>query len=190
MVPDAGWSNHHDRHLIGERRTRVDFTSPSLNIAALGLAVSLVTVAVHFDLRYRRIPNLLIVSGLSAGLLLNVWQVGASGGGMALIGALAGFGMLLPFYMLRGVGAGDVKLLAALGAIVGPHALISIALYGAVVGGAMSLTALARQRQLSLAIGEILGQQRLPSSSGLKLPYGLAIASGVYLSLLVPAFVG
>ena len=168
----------------------MDFTSLSLNIAALGLAVCLVTVAVYFDLRYRRIPNLLIVSGLSAGLLLNVWQAGASGGGMALIGALAGFGLLLPFYVLRGVGAGDVKLLAALGAIVGPQALISVALYGALVGGAMSLMALARQRRLSLAIGEILGQQRLPSPSGLKLPYGVAIASGVYLSLLAPALVG
>jgi len=161
----------------------------SMSSAALGLAVGMVTIAAYFDVRYRRIPNWLVAIGLCSGLLLNVWLVGLSGIGVALFGTLAGLALLLPFYVLRGMGAGDVKLLAAVGALVGPQVLLSVGLYGALVGGVMSVGALLSRRRLSLLLGD-LAQRRKPSPSGLKLPYGLAIASGVYLTLLVPALAG
>ncbi len=159
-------------------------------VTALALAGGLVTIAAYFDVRYRRIPNWLVASGLCSGLALNVWLMGASGAAVALFGALAGLALLLPFYLAHGVGAGDVKLLSAVGALVGPQVLLSVAVYGALVGGVMSLVALALNGRLALALGEIVGQQCLPTASGLKQRYSLAIASGVYLTLVLPELIG
>ena len=157
---------------------------------ALALALGMVTLAAYIDLRTRRIPNWLTVGMLAAGLVVNVWELGAAGFGVALAGCALGLVLLLPFYVVGGMGAGDVKLLGAVGALVGPQTLVSVAIYGALVGGTMSLVALAARGSLIPAVTEILAQQRLPARSGLKLPYGLAIASGVYLSLVLPALVG
>jgi prepilin peptidase CpaA len=161
-----------------------------VSLVALLLAIGSVTVAAYFDLRHRHIPNWLTAGTLLLGVFINAWQAGVMGAGMALFGSVVGFALLLPFYALRGLGAGDVKLLAAVGALVGPQELISVALYGALVGGAMSLVRLATGQRLMLALNEIVVQQRLPARSGLKLPYGLAIAAGVYLSVIVPALSG
>jgi prepilin peptidase CpaA len=164
--------------------------SLAIGVTGLALAGGLVTIAAYFDMRYRRVPNWLVASGLCSGVALNVWLIGPGGAAVALLGALAGLALLLPFYLVHGVGAGDVKLLSAVGALVGPQVLLSVAIYGALVGGVMSLVALALNGRLALALGEIVGQQRLPSRSGLKQRYSLAIASGVYLTLVLPELVG
>ena len=177
--------------------------------SALALALLSGTAAACFDLRSRRIPNWLTFGSLLMGVALNSWQSGWAGTQAAVVGAALGFGLLLPFYALRAVGAGDVKLLAALGALVGAQVLVSVAVYGALAGGLMSLVLLAGrgdllgsvQRSLgslALPLGSLalplgsLGLPRLglPRRSGLKAPYGLAIASGVYLSCILPGVLG
>src|SRR5687767_2077545 len=96
--------------------------------AALTLAaVAAVTLALATDLRARRIPNWLTGGSALVGLLAGFWLHGPPGGLSALTGGLLGFALLLPFYALGGVGAGDVKLLAALGTLIGPHDLLSVA---------------------------------------------------------------
>src|SRR5919206_2942519 len=149
------------------------------------LAAAVAGVAAWTDLRWRRIPNWLTLGTAILGLAVNVALAGGPGALTALLGLGLGLALLLPFYVLRAVGAGDVKLLAALGAVLGPQALVSVALYGAVVGGLMSAVILLGRGRLTLTLNELVVQRGLPSRSGATAPYAVAIASGVYLSMLL-----
>jgi prepilin peptidase CpaA len=150
-------------------------------------AAAAATVAVITDLRRRRIPNWLTGATLATGLLLNLWLGGLAGGLSAIEGAALGFLLLIPFYALRAMGAGDVKLLAALGALLGPHDLVSVAVYGAVVGGLMSLVVMVRAGFVGRALRQLVVLGQVPSlRTGLTAPYAVAIAGGVYLTQLLP----
>ena len=144
-------------------------------------------VAAVIDISSRRIPNWVTFAAFLAGVGLNAWLAGPSGAVLALAGAALGAGLLLPLYAIRAMGAGDVKLLAAIGALLGPQVLVSVAVYGALIGGAMSVVILLVRRRLLVALNEILVQRRAPTRSGATAPYGVAIASGVYLSLILPS---
>jgi prepilin peptidase CpaA len=91
------------------------------------------------DLRTRRIPNWLNLSGLILGIGLNIFF--GQGDGLRL--ALTGFGLALliyvPLYLIRAMGAGDVKFMAAIGAIVGPENWLTLFLITALLGGVASL---------------------------------------------------
>jgi prepilin peptidase CpaA len=150
------------------------------------LAAAVATVAAFIDVRQRRIPNWLTFGALLLGVGLWSVQSGLNGLLVALGGALLGFAVLLPFYAIRAVGAGDVKLLAGLGAIVGPQALVSVALYGAIVGGAISIVMLVQRGQLLSTLGDIVSRPTQMRRSGAKAPYAVAMAAGTYLSLVLP----
>jgi prepilin peptidase CpaA len=154
-----------------------------------GCAISAASLAALIDVWSRRIPNWVTFGTLLGGVLINAWLHGFGGAVTALAGALLGVALLLPFYAMRAMGAGDVKLLAAIGALIGPTALLSVAVYGAIVGGAMSALILLRRGLLTITIGDLV-RGTLPRRSGVKAPYGVAIASGVYLSLMLPAVFG
>jgi prepilin peptidase CpaA len=144
-------------------------------------------VAAVIDISSRRIPNWVTFAAFLAGVGLNAWLAGPSGAVLAMAGAALGATLLLPFYAIRAMGAGDVKLLAAIGALLGPQMLVSVAVYGALIGGAMSVVILLVRRRLVLTVNEILVQRRAPTRSGATAPYGVAIASGVYLSFILPS---
>jgi len=99
---------------------------------ALGLVV--LTAAVY-DFRFRRIPNWLNLSGLILGFGLNLFCFHWQGALIALEGLLIAAAIYLPLYLLRGMGAGDVKLMAAVGAIAGPGHWLAILLATALAGG-------------------------------------------------------
>src|SRR5438477_1353646 len=92
----------------GKESFKKMLTAVPVMVALLAATIALVT-----DLRSRRIPNWLTLSAFSAGVVLNIVASGTQGGVSALEGAALGFGLLIPFYVLRVMGAGDVKLLAA-----------------------------------------------------------------------------
>ena len=102
------------------------------------LAIAVALVACATDLRARRIPNLLTFSAAVAGL---GWH--ALGGwaalGWSLGGLVIGLAIFFPLFLLRGMGAGDVKLLAALGAWLGPASIAWVAAYAAIAGGALAI---------------------------------------------------
>ena len=148
------------------------------------LAVGAVSIALVTDLRSRRVPNWLTAGAFMTGLVVNLLVFGPQGGLSALGGGALGFALLIPFYLLRAVGAGDVKLLAAVGALLGPQNLLVAAFGGALVGGVMSLMILARRGRITLALHELFVMHTIPSSSGAKAPYAVAIASGVYLAVV------
>jgi prepilin peptidase CpaA len=152
-----------------------------------GAAALVATTAAVYDLRWRRIPNWLTGAALLSGVLANIWVAGFAGLLTALAGAALGLALLLPFYALRGVGAADVKLLAAIGALIGPQLLLWVALFSAVIGGVMSLLILGARGRLGPILTDLLVLRTRPASTGLKAPYGLAIAGGVYLTLMFGA---
>ena len=154
------------------------------------IPTAVASAAAALDLKFRKIPNWLTLGAVVLGVALQVARFGANGLLVALAGAGLGLLILLPFYVLRAMGAGDVKLLAAIGALVGPQALISVVIYAALVGGVISLVVLARQRRLQLFFGTLLTQPLGLRRSGATAPYGVAIASGVYLSMLLPSVIG
>jgi prepilin peptidase CpaA len=99
----------------------------SINMSPVVVIVTALIVggAAFYDVRSRRIPNELILSGLVSGLALNVWALGWSGGlGWSVLGFGVGFLLFLPGYLLRFTGGGDVKLLATVGSLIGPVMLL------------------------------------------------------------------
>ncbi len=166
-------------------------TTVALFTVAIGAAAS------GLDLRSRRIPNVLTYGALAAGLAFQLATRGLEGGGVSLLGAGAGMALYFPLFALGGMGAGDVKLLAALGAWLGPVDVAWTALYGAVAGGVMAVgVALARGylRTAFANVWTILGFWRfvgikpvdgitLASSGGPRLPYALPITAGLLMTL-------
>lgn len=103
------------------------------------IAVAVVLVAVGFDLATRRIPNVLTFGAALVGIAAHTYVAGLSGGGLSLAGWLVGVAMFFPVFALGGMGAGDVKLLGALGAWLGPGAVVWVGLFSGIAGGVMGL---------------------------------------------------
>jgi prepilin peptidase CpaA len=106
-------------------------------IPLIVIAISL--VACVTDVRTRRIPNVLTFGAALGGLLFQVLAGGFQGGLAATGGWLVGTLLFLPFFLLRGMGGGDVKLLAGIGAWLGPAETFWLAAYSALAGGALAV---------------------------------------------------
>ena len=163
-----------------------------LRPAVLAGAVLLAALAGWTDLRARRIPNWITVPAFVVGVAVNTILNGREGLKAALLGALLGFGLLLPFYLLRSMGAGDLKFVVALGAFTGPGRLLDVLIGSVFVAGAMALALVIYKRRLLQTlrnIGHILISLvtfRLPGSHvTLDDPNSLKIPKGVALSLTV-----
>ena len=149
-------------------------------------------VAGILDWRYRRIPNWLTVSGLVAGVALNTILYRWPGLRAALVGAALGLGLLLPFVLIRSLGAGDWKLAGALGACVGPRQLLSVLTVTILMAGVMALGAVIWTGRLKRTLVNIthllaaLFSLRMPGSEvslddpqSTKIPFGVAMAAAV-----------
>ena len=167
-------------------------TSFSLGTAVL---VCLLGVALGYDITSRRIPNWVTGAGFLAGMGISVLIPNSIGPGSSLLGALAGLSAILPLYLLRAMGAGDVKLMVAVGAFLGPLPALGAALLTFVAGGALSVIVALWSRSLCRVLSNlrVMGLVALIGrSSGLairdvqttgRLPYALAIAVGTGLQL-------
>ncbi|MGV2290628.1 prepilin peptidase [Trinickia sp. YCB016] len=155
--------------------------------------IALVSICASTDIVSRRIPNVVIAIGLIASLVVQAWLHGPlAGGANWLAGVSTGFALLVPFYLVRGMAAGDVKLLMMIGTWVGPEMTFHIALATFLIGGAWSLVVTmsrGRTRQLLWNLWSLLnnttragrnaGAMRYaPVASVGSLPYGVAIAAG------------
>jgi prepilin peptidase CpaA len=141
--------------------------------AQVAMALVLGGAAAVQDLATRRISNWIPAAGLAGGLGWHVATSGWRGLLAAAGGAAAGFGILLVFYLLGGMGGGDVKLMAGLGALVGAGRLLEAALWTGAVGGLMALGYLAWA-----------ALRRRPGRDRESIPYAPAIAIGAWLSLI------
>ena len=124
--------------------------SDALVVAILAAATGLAAV---IDLRTRRIPNALTGSLAVVGLGLAAMQLGTVGIGSAIIGCLLGFAFMLPGNVFGATGAGDVKLFAAAGALLGPATTVRAFVFTAIAGGVLALFVALRRRRLAHTIG-------------------------------------
>ena len=155
-------------------------------------------VSVFWDLRERRIPNKVTVSGLLAGLVLG----SLLDGGLplnALSGAALALVVAFSIHAFGGFGAGDAKLLTAVGAFVGPGGLLAVFVYGALFGGLLALVNSARRGAIlgllantkNLVTYGITGGRAghrtdISTGGGNPLPYGIPIAAGALLAWAFP----
>ena len=138
------------------------------------------------DLKTRKIPNYLTLGAATAGLAYNLATGGWSGLADGALGLLLGFGFLILPYILGGMGAGDVKALAALGAWLGPAATVRFFCYTAIAGGLMSLAVLVWKKQIGQRVlNMVLCQENLsalvqvPVQKTPGIPYGVAMLLGM-----------
>jgi len=145
--------------------------------------------------RYRKIPNWLTLSGILAGFAMN-FAIGPPEGGVmfALQGFALGFGLYMALYVLRAMGAGDVKLMGAVGALLGPGLIVHAFLFTAVAGGVLALLVAARRGRLATTIRETAHLVAQPSDAphnlatagpGRRFAYGPAIAVGSLLAAVI-----
>ena len=170
--------------------------NPDLFFAADALALAV--VAAIIDVREHRIPNWLTYPGIVLGILLRWSLLGWRGLGSAFTGCLLAGGIVFVFYLVRAMGAGDVKLLAAIGSLVGPSNAVVVLLATAMAGGVLAIIyALSRGRLVATVknLGSVMTYHslsglkahpklNLDNPSALRMPYGLAIATGTLYAFL------
>lgn len=170
--------------------------NPKLLLGVDALAVALVAAVV--DVRRHRIPNWLTYPGIAMGILLRWFFFGWRGLGSALAGCLLAGGIVFLFYMVRAMGAGDVKLLAAIGSLVGPSDATVVLAATAISGGVLALVYVIFRRRVGATlrnVGSVLTfhswnglrahpELNLDNPSALRMPYGLAIATGTLYAFL------
>ncbi|HHX01604.1 MAG TPA: prepilin peptidase [Firmicutes bacterium] len=165
--------------------------------AVLLLAIILVC---YFDGRYRIIPNKLIAAIMAIGLATNVIISGWQGLVFSAAGFSAGLLILIIPFLLGGIGAGDVKLLAAIGCLLGPAFAASSFLYGAIIGGIWAVVVLFKQKSLFQSL-KAIGYKLMILLAGHKkaapplhtfasgkswgFPYGIAIGFGAAVTLVL-----
>ena len=148
------------------------------------------------DLRSRRIPNLLTFGGALCAVGFHLVSEGPWGAALSAAGWLVGVALFAPLFAVGGLGAGDVKLLGALGAWLGPGRTLYLALFTAIAGGVMALVVMvargysrsAGRNLLLMLTSWRLGIAAVPGltledAAGPRLAYALPIAAGTVLTL-------
>ena len=170
-----------------------------MDILTTALLLLFLAGAVITDLRARIIPNALVLAGALSGILLAGLQPEGIGILRALGGLALGLAIFLPLYLLRAMGAGDVKLMAMTGTFLGYAAIAEAALWVLLMGGALALVFALRRsvarrmvgnlREMLFSAAASVQIRVLPDFSrgpqtAARLPYAVAIALGVAAFLL------
>jgi len=150
--------------------------------AQVWIAILVGLAATIDDLARRRVANWIPIVALAGGLGWQIAQHGWMGSLYALAGAAAGFAVFLVFYLLGGMGGGDIKLMAGFGALLGASRLLEAALWTAGIGGILALAVIGYK-----TVRRKLSKQQEPAGEAVareSIPYAPAIALGVWLSLV------
>lgn len=167
----------------------------------LALLIPATLYASWIDYAERRVPNWLNAAIAACGLALQATYAGWNGVGVGLLGLLVGFGVLIVPWAMHGMGAGDVKLMAAIGCWLGPWLTLLSFAAGAVIGGVAAVamilstgraahamanlqTIRTKMRRWDTAFGEFGGARTFGQTSQL-LPYGVPLTAGTIGVLLV-----
>ena len=151
--------------------------------AQVWIAILVGLAAMIDDLARRQIANWIPLAALAAGFGWQMGQSGLRGLLYAGIGTVAGFAVFLIFYLLGGMGGGDVKLMAGFGALLGFHRLVEAALWTAGLGGLIAMGFLG-VRAVRRALGWTTSSTAKEGQDQESIPYAPAIALGVWLSLV------
>jgi prepilin peptidase CpaA len=148
-------------------------------IAVTGIALAAGCAALAEDLWRRQVSNWTSGGAIAGGLICHLAQGGWKGGALAVAGAATGFAIFLVFYLMNGIGGGDLKLMAGFGSLLGPGSILMAGWITAVTGALMA--------GLFLAIrwaGRRRHAPELPEPAGAAIPYAPAIVIGAWLVLL------
>src|SRR5688500_8060449 len=161
------------------------------------LLLPLATIVIYYDVRYRRIPNLVVVAALVAGLSINTSFLGFEGA----LSSLKGLGLaFLPMFLMHifgAMGAGDVKLFAAIGAVIGVALVPMTFVVVVMLGAALAVYSMIRSGTvfstlhgvLRIFVGVLPGWEMprfaMPPDRSHTIPYGVAIMIGSVISTIV-----
>jgi prepilin peptidase CpaA len=166
---------------------------PTISSPALVVAGAGALAAAAIDLRTGRIPNVLTFGLAAAGLLMAGTGINGIPVGAALAGLVVGGLLMIPGHVLGATGAGDVKLLAAIGAVLGPGRVVYAFLLTALAGGVMAVVIAHRRGRLAATLSGTGRLVRAPAETrrdvlapgaGNRFCYGPAIAAGSLLSMV------
>jgi len=153
-----------------------------------------VLVATAIDLRTRRIPNVVTLLMAVAGIALAATGASRVSLVAAVAGAALGLALMLPGHLLGATGAGDVKLMGAIGALLGPGLTVRAFLFTAIAGGVLAVVVATRRRRLATTLRGTARLVALPSEApddfaragaGRRFAYGPAIAVGSLLAAVL-----
>ncbi len=158
-----------------------------------------ILLASWIDYSQRRVPNWLNLALIIMGLAVQAWFFGWSGVGTGALGLLTGFGLLIVPWMMHGMGAGDVKLMAAIGVWLGPLLTLYSFALGAMIGGVAAVAMILSTGRLRMAcvnVGLILAKCSSPQTlftevgsaksfgvTSQLLPYGVPLTAGTLVIL-------
>jgi prepilin peptidase CpaA len=170
--------------------------SPSL-IASLVLLIPLAIIIIYYDVRYRRIPNAYVLATLISGITINAAFGGLRGAASSLGGCALAFILIFILHVFGAMGAGDVKLFSAIGAVTGAHLVIPTFLVVVLTGGLLALISVVRagvvrttmHRVLQIFVGFLPGWEMprfsIPADRSRTVPYGVAITIGGLISIAI-----
>ena len=171
------------------------FSGSLFRLLSGGVFSVLLVIACVTDVRWRRIPNALVLTLALTGFAFSVWvEPWLVGLGRAMSGLALGFVIWIVFYVIGAIGAGDVKLFAAAGAWLGPAATWRAALVGAAIGGVLAIAVLLRERRARQGLENVMASISTRSlavlapgaSNSRQLPYGVALACGALIVAWIP----
>ena len=170
--------------------------SPTAIIVELFL-VPLAVLIIYHDVRYRRIPNAFVLATLISGLTLNVTIDGLQGGLYSIGGCVLAFILMFMLHVFGAMGAGDVKLFAAIGSVLGAQLVLPTFVVVVLTGGVLALVSVLRSgvfastmhRVLQILVGLLPGWQMpkfsVPADRRLTIPYGVAITVGAIIATAI-----
>jgi prepilin peptidase CpaA len=167
-----------------------------LSIATDVFALLLLGLSAYWDLKYRKIPNWATLPAIVLGLGLNGLLLGWGGMKASGLGFLVGFGALLVLFILSWMGGGDVKLMAAVGALKGYPFVVSALFYSLIVGVVIGVAMLIWNRKtlrtfknLFFVVGSrlssVIPKQDIKREETQKIPFGLAIVLGTVWAMIM-----
>jgi prepilin peptidase CpaA len=171
--------------------------SGPLSIVAAAFLVVLAFIISYYDVCYRRIPNPFVLATLTVGILLNSIHAGFSGALSSLTGCAVGFAIMFGLHLFGAMGAGDVKLFAAIASITGAQLVLPTFLVVAIIGGVLGVFSMIRAGQMQITMmrvlqilmglllpGHSVPRFPVPADRRLTIPYGVAITFGSLISLV------
>lgn len=159
-------------------------------VANIVLLLPLAIVIAYYDVRYRRIPNPFVLATFASGLAINSIFGGLAGFYGSLIGCALAFGLMFMLHVFGAMGAGDVKLFAAIGAVTGAPLVFPTFLVVILTGGLLAMITIIRagvlittmHRVVQIFVGLLPGWEMprfaVPSDRKHTIPYGVAITIG------------
>lgn len=169
----------------------------SETVVTIALLSPLAVVITYYDVRYRRIPNAFVLAALVGGIAMNGIFGGVSGLIASVGGCVLAFGLMFMLHIFGAMGAGDVKLFAAIGAVTGAHLVLPTFIVVVLTGGVLALVSIIRagvlvstmHRVLQILVGMLPGWEMprfaVPTDRTHTIPYGVAITIGSIISTAV-----